>query len=274
MPGEGDNRVVVLSAEGEVEGILRPCPNPYLGVHFNAEHAFVICAMNGFYAKVVVLDLLSFAETAAVEVGGAEKFFLNDSDSVDGTIALFGGGDTQNRLLVFDMQTYTVTASVTHDFSYIQDIVHYADNGVVQFYLLNVISFKYPEKSDALLRLDLTTLPTLTEVTLPVLGPTWGTIVGDQLYSYHNPQDGTTSDSPLRFISRLDLQTGDSAFWPLPNRWNAGDIAWVNGKLILTRDRFEDPEQVSGLYEFNPETGELTQLLHLPGAERLLPTGP
>ncbi|MBI1298363.1 hypothetical protein GC175_32905 [bacterium] len=72
----------------------------------------------------------------------------------------------------------------------------------------------------------------------------------------------------------MNLTTGETESWPLPDWWNAGDIAWVNGKLILSYRRLEDPDQTSGLYEFNPETGELTQLLHLPGAERLLPTGP
>ncbi|MBI1294601.1 hypothetical protein GC175_06545 [bacterium] len=274
LPGEGDNRVVVLSAEGELDEILRPCPNPYLGVHFNTEYAFVLCAMNGFYAKVVVLDLLGFTEVEAVEVVSPDRFGLVASDSIEGTILLYGAGAELNRVSLFDMQTYTVTATVTQDFSSIREIVHYEDDGVVQFYLLNVISLKYPEKSDALLRLDLTTPPTLTEVSLPVLGPTWGTIVGNQLYSYHNPQQGTTSDSPLRFISRLDLQTGDSAFWPLPDSWSSGDIVGVSSQIVLAHSVYEDPHGDSGLYEFNPETGELTQLLHLPGALRLLPTGP
>lgn len=274
LPGEGDNRVVVLSADGELEKVLRPCPNPYQGVHFNDESAFVTCAMNGFYAKVVVMDLQGFAVAQTVEVRYSETFTLIATDSVDGTILLYGGGDTQNRLALFDTQTYTVTETLLQDYSSIGDIVHYANDDVVQFYLLNVASYEYPEKADALLRLDLSTPATLTEVSLPVMGPTRGTIVENQLYSYHNPQYGTTSGSPFRYVSRLDLTTGKTESWSLPNRWNAGDIAWVNGKLILARKRFDDPEQISGLYEFNPETGELTHLLHIPGAERLLPASP
>jgi hypothetical protein len=275
MPGEGDNRVVVLSAEGELEKVLRPCANPYQGVHFNDESAFATCAMNGFYAKVVVMDLQNFAITETVDVQYPDTFLLNDGDSIDRTLLLFGGGDTQNRIALFDTQTYTVTETVLHDFSMVFDIVHYVGtDNVIQFYLLNQSSYQFPEESDALLRLDLLTSPTLTEVSLPVLGPTWGIIAEDQLYSYHNPQYGTTSDSPLRAISRLDLTTGETEWWPLPDSWNAGDIAWIEGKLILPHARSQDPAQVSGLYEFNPETGALTPLLHLPGALRLLPTAP
>jgi hypothetical protein len=275
MPGDGDNRVVVLSSEGELEKVLRPCANPAYGVHFNDEYAFATCAMNGFYAKVVVMDLQNFAITETVDVQYPDTFLLNDGDSIDGTLLLFGGGNTQNRIALFDTQTYTVTETVLHDFSMVFDIVHYVGtDNVIQFYLLNQSSYQFPEESDALLRLDLSTPPTLTEVSLPVLGPTWGTIVEDQLYSYHNPQYGTTSSSPSRFISRLDLTTGETAWWPLPDSWDADDIAWVNGKLILVHALYQDVDQVSGLYEFNPETGELTQILHIPGAIRLLPTAP
>ena len=270
MAGSSDSRVAVVSSEGELEQVLRPCGDPSYGIHFSDTHAFVPCRMNGFFGQVSVVDLQDLAVTQTIEPQYEEKFSLTASGSGNGKLLLFGGGETKNWLALVDTQTFTITETLTHPFSNINDVVYHAE----QFYLLNKINAMFPEKSEALLHLTLSSPSTLEEIHLPGEGATWGTIAEDQLYVYQNPRYGTTSSSPLRFISRLDLTTGETESWSLPDWWNAGDIAWVNGKLILSYRRLEDPEQTSGLYEFNPETGELTQLLHLPGAELLLPTGP
>jgi hypothetical protein len=56
----------------------------------------------------------------------------------------------------------------------------------------------------------------------------------------------------------------------LPDYWWAGDMMMRNGKLVLTRRYSLDPSETAGLYEFDPATGQLTQILALPGAHLLL----
>ena len=43
----------------------------------------------------------------------------------------------------------------------------------------------------------------------------------------------------------------------------------VNGEILLVHSIFSEPE-TAGLYRFDPPTGELTMLINIPGAHRIL----
>ena len=271
IPGQGDNRVVVLSAEGELEKVLRPCADPHPGVHFNDEYAFATCAMNGFYAKVAIFDLDTFDMVQTIEINvGNYDFLLSSSASNETTLVLYGGGVAGNNLVTLDLASQTIQGYYPVPPANVKSMVPYGD----EFFLLNIYSYEAPDETEALFVFNPTESVAVTHKELPILGPRWGTIVEDQLYSYHNHKYHSTRPSQSRFISRLDLTTGETAWWSLPDSWDADDIAWVDGKLILVHALYQDVDQVSGLYEFNLETGELAQVLHLPGAIRLLPTAP
>jgi hypothetical protein len=226
--------------------------------------------MNGFYAKVAIFDLDTFDIVQTIEINvGDYDFLLLSSASNETTLVLYGSGLAEN-LVTLDLASQTIQGYYPLPPASVRSMVPYGD----KFFLLNIYSYEATEETEALFVFDPAESAAVTHKDLPVLGPRWGTIADDQLYSYHNHEYGTTKPSRSRFISRLDLTTDETTFWPLPDSWDADDIAWVNGKLILVHALYQDVDQVSGLYEFNLETGELAQIVHIPGAIRLLPTAP
>jgi hypothetical protein len=100
--------------------------------------------------------------------------------------------------------------------------------------------------------------------------PLWGVIEEDVLYSYHNPTWNQTNGDPQRQLSRLNLLNGQVKTWTLPNEWDASDLTVTNGKIILAKWDGHGGEE-DGLYQFEPEKGQLTkQLLKVADASRLL----
>ena len=269
MPGQGDNRVVVLTPDGSIEKILRPCADPSYGIHFSDEYAFVPCAMNGFYSLVTVLDLDTFALVQTLELRTDDTFSLIASSSNGTTLLAYGVGLAEN-LVTVDLATQTIQGYYPLPPANVAAMESYDD----KFYILNVYSYQAPDETSELFVLNTTGSVTVTPQSLAVKGPTWGVVADQQLYTYHDPTYGTTVDTPFRAIARLDLESGKTAWWPLPDYWRAGDIGWVDGQILLTHDLYNDAEQVSGLYAFNPESGDLTQLVYIPGAERLVTPAP
>jgi len=100
-------------------------------------------------------------------------------------------------------------------------------------------------------------------------GALWGTIEGDTLYAYHDAQQMGLVPDPLRAVSRLNLVTNEADLWPLPDSWNARDLAVINGEILLAHSIAPEPES-AGIYRFDPATGELTLLVHIPGAQRII----
>ncbi|MBI1298354.1 hypothetical protein GC175_25755, partial [bacterium] len=96
-PGKGESRVAVVSAEGELEQVIRPCGDPSYGIHFSNTHAFVPCRMNGFFGQVSVVDLQDLAVTQTIELQYEEKFGIVASGAGDEKVLVFGSGSTQNR---------------------------------------------------------------------------------------------------------------------------------------------------------------------------------
>ncbi|MBI1294600.1 hypothetical protein GC175_06540, partial [bacterium] len=96
-PGKGESRVAVVSAEGELEQVIRPCGDPSYGIHFSDRYAFVPCRVNGFFGRVSVVDLQDLAVTQTIELQYEEKFGIVASGAGDEKVLVFGSGSTQNR---------------------------------------------------------------------------------------------------------------------------------------------------------------------------------
>ncbi len=74
--GRSDNRVQVYDAGGDLVATLTPCLNPEGGIVFATERAFVVCAANGFYGVVAVIDLASLESLGQVELTAPEAPYL------------------------------------------------------------------------------------------------------------------------------------------------------------------------------------------------------
>lgn len=221
--------------------------------------------MNGFFAQVAILDLNTFDTIQTLELRTETPFTLIASGSNGKTLLAYGG-----QVAAIDMDQRTISGYHALPPANVGTIISPGDN----FYILNIYSYQVPNETSELFVMQAIEPVTITAKSLAIKGPTWGFIADGQLYTYHNPTYGAAFDTSFRAIARLDLESDASEWWPLPDYWDAGDIAVVDSKIILTHARFNDPEQASGLYEFDPETGELTQLVHIPGASRIIPPSP
>lgn len=283
-----DNRVQVYSPEGELIDTLEDvCRYPEAGINFAANRAFIACAESGFSGAVVVVGLDKLEIEKVIELF-AESSYLIKSSSFNGETLIISGStrppegsvdddDPLNHdpyyafITLLDPETLEIQAQVgpLKDVD-IWDILPYGD----KFYLLNVNSWKIVNDTRNILVLDPQAAfdadgeLALEEITVAP-SPLWGTIDGDYLYSYHNPTYNQLNSDPARALSRLNLATGEREVWPLPDLWNAGDVEIVDGRIILSRWKHDDPTQ-HGLFEFDPESGELTKILDVPYAEDIL----
>ena len=138
-------------------------------------------------------------------------------------------------------------------------IVPYNDKAL----LLNIASYRSePEGRRDIIVLDPENPRDLDFITLDTPSPTWGVIDKDVLYLYHNPEHNQANTDPVRTFTQYNLLNGDSESWPLPDNFDARDMLLLDEKAILGGRR--------GIYEVNPETRELTQLIDLPNVEKMI----
>ena len=261
---KNDNRLQVYSPQGDLLKTLQPCVNPEAGISFAAGRAFVVCAENGFFGKVVVLNL----ETLAIEKTIAlslldEPLLLISSAASEEAVVIVGSG----VITLIDPRSLTVQAQLQLGKNIdIWNIIPHKG----RFYLLNVGSWQQPrEQANDVLVLEPGNPPKITPLALAP-SPLWGAITGDVLYTYHNPKWNQTNSDPKRQISRLDLISKKVQTWQLPDEWDASDLAVIDGKVILVRwlgwGGAED-----GLYEFDPASGQVKkQLLNVPDASGVI----
>lgn len=268
---DGDQRVQVLSAQGAPIKTLRldGCADPYLPAQFAAGKAFVPCLQTGFYGAVQVLDLASLEVVATQEVRIEDSSFLiAATGATDEYLLLFGGGSEGAHGILIDVETLEMLDPVPTPWnSVVEMLVSYAG----RFLIMNA----YPSGGENLIVLDPHTTPVVMTQTLSMPGAYRADVEGDTLYVYHSPTgyiDNPTSEQQAnasrRAVSRMDLKSGESKLWPLPDDWPGMDIAVVNDKIILAYSGPDDTND--GLYQLDPESGALTQVLALPGAFHLL----
>ncbi|MCB0045260.1 MAG: hypothetical protein KDD92_07520 [Caldilineaceae bacterium] len=258
-------RVDIFDHNGSHVKTLEPCSWPDKEITFAAGWAFIPCYLNGFHARMVVVDLSSLEIVKTIELEAEPRFSLLAAAATEETVLVAGGSDTHGTLVMIDPHSMEIsqTIDVYGGISVRTIVVH---DGL--FYMLNRGSHRSPENPLDLHIVTPGDSPTVTSHQLAARSPVFGFIEGDQLWAYHDP--AISGDSGSRAISRYDLLTGETELWPLPDYWWAGDMAWIDGKIILTRRHSLNPDETDGLYEFNPETGELIQWLELEGAQLLL----
>lgn len=268
-----DERVQVFAPDGTLLKTLTPCVDPYNKIHFAAGRAFIPCGENGFQAAVVVVDLQSLAIQQKLDIRlDNDSFLLISSSGNEDYFVMFGGGDTEmNHFVMIDTHTLTIMQPVLLPYGAPVRILNYHH----QFLLLN--SNPDPKAARGK-RQDLFVVDTgrgfsVTTYQMAAMGALWGMIDGDDLYTYHNIEENGLREEPSRAISRFDLRTQRSEMWMLPERWNARDLAIVNGEIILIHSVGSQPES-SGLYRFKPTTSELTLLVNIPYVQRILPPSP
>jgi hypothetical protein len=264
-PTFSTNQVDVFHPDGRPFKTLNPCSAPYSGIHFAANRAFIPCAENGFHAKVTVVDLSSLEIIKSFDV---KDFFLLAAASDEDTVVILGGSSSHASIVFIDPYALEITSILPLDGGVNVRTIIPHDR---KFYLLSSGSFRHPADTPIDLRIVKPgDPPTVLERKLAVRSPLWGIIADNQLYAYHNPTYTTTNRDPARFMSRFDLDTGETEVWSLPDYWDARDLVWADGRILLTRSLTQDAEKAAGIYTFDARTGNLTQLLYIPRAKQIL----
>lgn len=268
--GPGTQRnVQIVSPDGKLFDTLTldDCSDPELPAQFANGYAFIPCLQTGFYAMVIVMALDSLEEVKRVDVRAnveGDDFLLLAVSGSEKELAIVGNGRLSNRIVLMDTQTFELSEPYLLPASNFWTVLPYQG----KFLLLNT----YIEGPDDLVLFDPTEQSPITFQHLAARTPVWGALDGDTLYAYHNAQwSNSNSRDMSRSISRTDLETGESELWPLPDGWPGQDLVFVNGKIILAASGSYDATE--GLYEFDPKTGSLVQVMELWGAFRLLAPG-
>ena len=259
-------RVDVFQPDGTLLKSLELCTWPNVRISFAADRAFVPCYLNGFHARLAVIDLATLEVEKMIELEAEPHFMLLASGANEKTVVVVGGSKTHATLFFIDPQTLEFQHNVSmFGGGNIYTVTEYETN----FVMLNRSSSLDLDNPIDVRIVQLGTPPTISDINLAERSPFLGFIENETLWTYHHSV-ATSKESEKRYIAKYDLVTGEMHSWPLPDYWWAGDMIMLNGKIVLTRRHSLDPNETDGLYEFNPESGKLTQILELPGAHLLL----
>lgn len=259
-------RVDVFASDGTLLRSMDLCTWPNVTISFAAGAAFVPCYLNGFHAQLAIIDLNTYAVKTRIELTAEPHFSLLSSSANQRTVLIIGSSQTHGTLLFFNPITGDLQYNVSiYGGANIKTIIHHEN----RFYLLNKGSSLNTDNPIDMRIVDYADPPIITDYRMAERSPALGFIVGDVLWTYHHPLP-TAQNSERRSISQYELTTGKTKSWRLPDHWWAGDMILLNGKIVLTRRHSIDPNETDGLYEFNSETGQLSQILELPGAHLLL----
>jgi hypothetical protein len=259
-----EQRLQVLMPDSHLVKTLLPCNAPDGGVHFYQQQSFIICKENGFFASIAILDQ-RLATTKSLRLEWADNDYTVYTSGGNQRYVIIAGlvsgpGETAHTVLtLFDMQVEQVMAQLSPlADTHAGDILSHNDH----FYLFNDQSWRFTDKTPSDVVVVTPSNPPLTStLTTAVRAPNYGAVIGENLFTYHNPILAPNF-VPDRAIARLNLRTGDSQSWPLPDYWDANDLAVADGKILLTRS--------DGLYQFDPITGQLTGLASIPFAGQII----
>lgn len=279
-----DRRVMIYSREGDLIETLEPCLQPELGAAFVGEKAIIACADHGFHAVVAAVDLESFQVENIVEIresdpaeGGLRLSAMGASDQAlvlalheDRTLGTDDSPSPSNALVVLDPVSLEERYRFSLDFSaHIEQICPLPD-GSGRFLLLNNnwARIKYPDSPvnrPEVILFDPATrqIEFLHDQPLPARA----TFTPDgSLYVLHKDTTGPIDFQPGHLTRFAGLRLVQD--WPLPD-WSFTDVAVYRGRIYILNESRLDPD-LAGLYQLDPETGELERKLHIPGALRLI----
>jgi hypothetical protein len=267
-----DNRVRIYAPEGSMIKEFHLCDRPEAGVSFAAGQAFVACQERGFVGRVVVMnqETLEVIQTLDLHVEDAYNF-LFASAATEEVVVVTGRTKADDPEMVMTAITLIDTHTLT-----ITDVLAPVEVGDVKriiphegrFYLLNTFNWdtRHAHEPDILV-LEPGDPPILTPLDLAI-APVWGDIVGDELYTYHELKTSVADFDAPCLIGRLNLTTGVTETWALPDGWGAGDLTVVEGDVLLARMGGDEDED--GLYRFDPQSGEVTLLVNIPDASSIV----
>ncbi len=274
QPGP-ERRVQVFTADGSLIKTMDLCFAPILPIHFAAGRAFVPCLQNGFEAAVVVIDLTTLEVIQQVDIRFPDNdFMLISTGGNENYFMLIGNRHDAKWVIPLDTHTLMTLDPLSMPDSNPEAILTYKDrfillNSIAESLLVNKMMEPLPAGRPDLLIIDTEPTPRLTVYEMEIPGALYGVIDGDSLVSYHNAERYGFSAAPARAVSRLNLVTDEMEFWSLPDGWNARDIAIMDDDILLAHSIFIEPES-AGLYRFDADTGELTMLVNIPGANRII----
>jgi len=259
-------RVDLFEADGTFIKSFELCTWPNVRISFAAGRAFIPCYMNGYSAKVAVIDLDSLETVKIIDINVEPRFSLRGSTAVQDSVVVVGGNQTHTTLLFIDPYTLEIQSEIPiYGGGNMKTIVDYEE----QLYMLNKSSAFFSENPIDMRIVQFGEPPTVEDYKLAERSPSLGFIANEILWTYHH-RDPTSPNSKKRAIARYNLATQESDKWSLPDSWWAGDMIMLGDKIVVTRRHSLDPNETDGLYQFSPDTNELTQILELSGAHLLL----
>ena len=268
----GDN-IDVYDLKGKKVATLQACEQARSGIQFSDKYAFVVCMEDGFSGSVSVLDLTELTFKKQLKIGSSGSYMLIASAINDKYLLISGltddGPDERSRYTVLTLVN-TETLEIESQIGPLDDldvwsILPYQD----KFILLNVHSWRQTQSD----REDILLLTPGIEPHIELLqlfpSPLWGALNGDILYTYHNPTWNQLNSDSTRTLGKLNLVTGESETWPLPDNWNADDFEVVDDDLVFA---FWNPEDSSkdGLYRFDFEDKNLHQVMQIQNASEII----
>ncbi len=283
----GGKEVHLYDGRGNRLKKLETCNSPRVGIAFAAGRAFVACEENGFYGKVDVFDLQSLERVSTLDLQdqilvaiAADENYVLVSGLTDRASDYEGPDTAVNFITLINPHSLEIKARSERLYDTgVRKILPYQG----KFYLLNYESFRRPaEKENDLIIVTPGDPLKIEEQALPVdspnMSPNWGRIVGDKLYVLQAFPSGFNRHPDLG-ISRLDLKTGEVESWPLTESRVVGynkDIVVIDDgisgdtQVILSYPGHETGEADEGLYRVDLASGQVTQVLHVPGAQKFL----
>ena len=256
--------MTVLSADLQQQTRVTVPANPGAGLAFSRGKVIVGAALNGFGGAVAEVDPDSLAtRSVSIPAPANSGYILTALAASDQKIVVAGmtnGPDPQKRyaqVTVIDPQTLQIVwrSDVLESADFWRILPHGDD-----FVLLNAASAEQDAKPRAdvlLLSADNRLTPLTTQP-----APLWGTIQGDVLYAFHNPNWNTTRPGPQRQLTAYHLGTQALRQMPLPDGTYARDLA-LDGDRILLSVTSSKPDQPSGVYAVNLSSDSTTPALTL-----------
>lgn len=279
-----DDRVMIYSHDGDLIETIEPCIKPESGAAFAGEQAFIACADRGFHAVVAAVDLESLEVAQRVEVSdpdptregwrlcamGANEQAVVLALHEDRIIGPEASPSPANALVVLDPTNLEERYRFSLDFAAHIEQIRPLPDGSGRFLLLNNnwARIKYPDSpanDPEVMLFDPATGQVEYIHDQPL--PARATFTPDGgLYVLHKDTTGPIDFQPghlTRFEGLTPVQE-----WSLPN-WFFTDVAVCQGQIYLVNESRPDPD-LAGLYQLDPETGELERKLHVPYAFRIL----
>lgn len=265
--------VSLVSADRTEQQRVPVAENPGVGMAFADGKMFIAASKNGFGGSVTEVDTQSLAtRTTEIAPPPASSYILTALAVSGDRIVVSGltnGPEARSRyglVTVLDRHSLQpVWRSQPLENVDVWKILVQGDD----FILLNVASAEQGTQG----RADLVFLKpgNVLQNVSSLASPLWGEVADGVLYTYHNASWNSRHSDSTRFVSTLDLTTGQARQFPLPDGINAGDMALAGGKLLLAVDS-STGERPPGVYSLDLQGGELRLIRELPGASRLLVT--